>query len=40
MGENVNVYDVMYSYKSIASLNDNDFDTVYDYLVERLGFTR
>ena len=40
IGENVDLYDVMYSYKAIEALNDNDFDAVYDYLAERLGFFR
>lgn len=39
-GENVDLYGVMYSYKAISALNDNDFDNVYDYLSERLGFTK
>lgn len=39
-GENCDVIKQMYRYKAIRELPEKEFDELYDYLVERLGFTR
>lgn len=38
-GDEVNIYSVMYRYKAIRELPEEDFEKVYDTLAERLGFT-
>ena len=39
IGENCDVITVMYQYKAIRELQKEQFDAIYDELVERLGFT-
>lgn len=38
IGENVDVYAIIYSYKTLRDLPDDEIDEIYQYLVERLGF--
>lgn len=38
IGEDVNIYDVMYRYKSIRELPEEEFEEVYEEIAERLGF--
>lgn len=40
IGEDVDLYNVMYSYKTLQKLPEQDIEIIYDYLSERLGFTR
>ena len=38
IGEDADLYAVMYSYKAIRDLPNSDVELIYDYLAERLGF--
>ena len=38
IGENADLYKVLYSYKAFREMDRNDIEIVYDYLAERLGF--
>lgn len=38
IGEDADLYQVIYSYKAFRELPQNDVEIIYDYLVERLGF--
>lgn len=40
IGEDADLYEVMYSYKTLQNLPESDIEIIYDYLSERLGFTR
>ena len=40
IGEDADLYKVMYSYKTLQNLPEQDIEIIYDYLSERLGFTR
>lgn len=40
IGEDCDVIAVMMRYKAVRELPENEFDELYDYIVERLGFTR
>ena len=40
IGENVDIYEVLYSYKAIAQLPDEEVDKIYDQIADGLGFTR
>jgi hypothetical protein len=40
IGENVDIYQILYSYKAIAQLPDEEVDKIYDQIAEGLGFTR
>ena len=40
IGENCDVIAVMMQYKAVRELPEKEFDELYDYIVERLGFTR
>lgn len=39
-GDDCDIYKVLYSYKSIASLPDKEVDEIYDWIADGLGFTR
>lgn len=38
IGENADLYQVMYSYKALREISQEDLEIIYDYLAERLGF--
>lgn len=38
IGEDVDVYGVIYSYKRLASLDDKSIENIYDYIVKGLNF--
>ena len=40
IGIDCDVYKVLYSYKAIRELDEKEIDRIYDYIVERLGFTK
>lgn len=40
IGENVDIYEVLYSYKAIASLDPDEIDKIYDNIAKRLGFCK
>lgn len=40
IGETVDIYEVLYSYKAIAQLPDEEIDKIYDTIAEGLGFTK
>ena len=40
IGENVDIYQILYSYKVIAQLPDEEVDKIYDQIADGLGFTR
>ncbi len=40
IGETVDIYEVLYSYKTIAQLPDEEIDKIYDTIAEGLGFTK
>ena len=40
IGTSCDVYKVLYSYKAIRELSESEIDEIYDYIVERLGFTK
>lgn len=37
-GENADVYAIIYGYKVLAALPENEIDTIYEAIVKRLGF--
>ena len=37
-GESADVYAIIYGYKVLAALPENEIDTIYEALVKRLGF--
>lgn len=39
-GEDVDLWEIIYSYKAFQNLTDEQQEELYDYLAERLGFTR
>ena len=38
IGENVDILHVMYQYKAIRELPENEIDKIYDDIADRLGF--
>lgn len=40
IGEEVDIYKVLYSYKAIKELGDEEIDKIYDNIAKGLGFTR
>ena len=40
IGENADLYEVIYSFKALCELPDKEIEEIYDYLAERLGFYR
>lgn len=40
IGEDCDVIAVMMKYRAVRELPEKEFDELYDYIVERLGFTR
>lgn len=38
IGENADVYEVLYSYNVFREMNESELDEVYNELVKRLGF--
>ena len=38
IGENVDILQIMYQYKAIRELPENDIDQIYDDIADRLGF--
>jgi hypothetical protein len=40
IGEDVDIYEILYSYKAIAQLPDEEIDKIYDTIAEGLGFTK
>lgn len=40
IGENVDIYEVLYSYKAIRELDPDKIDKIYEDIADRLGFTR
>ena len=40
IGEEVDIYKVLYSYKAIRELGDEEIDKIYDNFAKGLGFTR
>ena len=40
IGEDCEIYDVLYSYKVISQLPDDVIDQIYDEIAEALGFKR
>lgn len=38
IGENADVYEVLYSYKVLREMDESELDEIYDELVKRLGF--
>jgi len=40
IGEEVDIYEVLYGYKAIASLDPKEIDKIYDDIAERLGFCK
>lgn len=38
IGENADVYEVLYSYKVFREMSENELDEIYDELVKRLGY--
>lgn len=40
IGEDVDLYAVIYSYKVLRELSENEIEEIYDYLSERLGFVQ
>lgn len=38
IGENVDIYSIMYQYKAIRELSEVEADAVYDEIAEALGF--
>lgn len=38
IGEDADLYKVLYSYKAFREMDQSDLEIVYDYLAERLGF--
>ena len=38
IGENVDIYEVLYSYKAIRELDPDEIDTIYEDIAARLGF--
>ena len=39
IGEDVDVYKILYSYKAIRDLPDEEIEQIYEEIVEDLGFT-
>jgi hypothetical protein len=39
IGENVDIYKVLYSYKAIRELPDEEIEKIYDEIAEDLGFS-
>lgn len=39
-GEGLDIYQVLYSYKAISQLPDEEIDSIYEDIAERLGFTK
>ena len=39
IGENCDIYEVLYSYKAIAELSEEEIDKIYDWIAEGIGFT-
>ena len=39
-GESTDLYKVIYSYKALQNLPQNQIEVIYDYLAERLGFRK
>ena len=39
IGEDVDIYEILYSYKAIAQLPQEEIDKIYDDIADRLGFT-
>lgn len=39
IGEDVDIYEILYSYKAIAELPDEEVDKIYDLIAEGIGFT-
>ena len=40
MGESADIYKVLYSYKAIRELDDQEIDKIYDWIAKGQGFTR
>lgn len=40
IGEECDIYSVLYSYKAIRELSSEEIDEIYDEISERLGFMR
>lgn len=40
IGEKVDIYEILYSYKAIAQLPDEEIDKIYDTIAKGLGFTK
>lgn len=40
IGDDCDIYSVLYGYKAIRELPEAEIDSIYDYIVERLGFTK
>lgn len=40
IGSDCDIYKILYSYKAIRELTEEEIDRIYDYIVERLGFTK
>lgn len=40
MGEDVDIYKVLYSYKAIRDLDDKEVDKIYDWIARGQGFVR
>ena len=38
IGENCDIYNVLYKYKAISDLPEAEVDKIYDYIARRLGF--
>ena len=38
IGENVDILQIMYQYKAIRELPENEIDQIYDDIADRLGF--
>ena len=38
IGENVDILEIMYKYKAIRDLPEDEIDTIYDDIADRLGF--
>lgn len=39
IGEDVDIYEILYSYKAIAQLPQEEIDKIYDDIADGLGFT-
>lgn len=40
IGDECDIYSVIYSYKAIRELSDEEVDKIYDYIAKGLGFSR